>query len=222
MSALEETALAVRRLYEGAPWNARWHVRTRLRLCPYGRIAARLSASGSVLDVGCGYGHFCWYLALERPGESIMGCDLDERKIVVARSVAAPEGVRAPEFRLARAEDAVSKDGLFAGITVLDVLYLLSVEAQRSLIDWSARRLAGGGALVIKALDTEARWRAKRALAEEWIMVRLLRKTASSHHRFEPRSPDEYKKWLGELGLAASVARLDTMNPSALIWGVKP
>lgn len=216
-----DTSLAVKRLYDNCTWHVRWHVATRLRLCPYGEIVSRLPAEGAALDLGCGYGHFCWYLALEHPNMSVLGCDLDDRKIDAARSVVAPEGIRTPDFRRGRAEDVFAKDGNFASITVVDVLYLLPLAAQRALVDWSAHRLAGGGSLVIKALDTEARWRAKRALLEEWIMVRLLRKTASSNERFEPRSPAEYRSWLDALGLAANVTRLKTMNPSALIWGVK-
>jgi 2-polyprenyl-3-methyl-5-hydroxy-6-metoxy-1,4-benzoquinol methylase len=221
MSEADNTSLAVRRLYDGAPWLVRWHVRTRLRLCPYDRIVSRLPVRGTVLDVGCGFGHFCWYLAIERPNMSAIGCDLDDRKIAVARSVVAPEALRPPDFRLGRAEDVVAKEEPFAGITVLDVLYLLPLDGQRALVEWCAQQLTQGGVLVIKALDTEARWRARRALLEEWIMVRLLRKTASSNERFEPQSPEEYSRWLGDLGLAPSMERLKTMNPSALIWGVK-
>jgi 2-polyprenyl-3-methyl-5-hydroxy-6-metoxy-1,4-benzoquinol methylase len=221
MKRRHELVEKVRRLYDAMPWPVRSHVRARLRLCPYDEIAAMFAAQGPLLDVGCGYGHFCWYLTFAYPGAAVLGCDVDARKVTVARAIPCPGGVRAPKFLLGAVQEVPAGEGPFAGIAVLDVLYLLPEEDQRRLVEWAAQRLAPAGCLVIKALDTEARWRARRALLQEWLMVRVLRRTSASGAKFHPRPPEEYRGWLETLGLATGIRRLCTVNPSALIWGAR-
>ena len=207
-------------LYRGCPRSVRWHVRGRLQLCPFDVIAAELPSRGVLLDVGCGYGHFCWYLSFARKDLRVLGSDVDGGKVAVARSIKAPPDCAVPEFRLGDTK-ACEEAGAFSGIAVLDVLYLLSEEDQYELLAWTAGRLEKGGVLVVKALDTEAGWRSTRALLQEWLMVHVLRRTSRTASRFGAQSPAAYERALGRLGLEARVKPLDTVNPSVLIVGTK-
>ena len=49
------------------------------------RIRSALPASGTVVEVGCGYGHITSWLAEERPDLAFVGEDIDERAIASAR-----------------------------------------------------------------------------------------------------------------------------------------
>jgi hypothetical protein len=46
----------------------RWHMRGRIRLCPYDALPRHLTGEDSLLDIGCGFGHLAWYLASAKPG----------------------------------------------------------------------------------------------------------------------------------------------------------
>jgi ubiquinone/menaquinone biosynthesis C-methylase UbiE len=63
---------------------------------------AGLGSGMSVLDVGCGGGDVCWDLAeLVGPSGKVVGIDLDEVKIDLARREAGERGIRNVEFRTA-------------------------------------------------------------------------------------------------------------------------
>ena len=209
----------VSKLYSRMPWHVRWHVRSRMRLCPYDEVAALLPTQGAILDIGCGYGHFCWRLMLARSGVQTYGCDVDARKIAVARAcVSAPHG---PVFHLGDPETMPGLPARLDGIAIVDSLYLIPAERQKTLLAWTADRLRPAGRLALKVLDTEAGWRTRRALIQEWMMVKLVRGTARTGERFETPAPNAYRDWLNALGLATEVRRLNTMNPSALVWGTR-
>jgi SAM-dependent methyltransferase len=215
--ALVSTILA--RYPHGSAFQ-RWHMRGRIRLCPYDALPARLTGADTVLDIGCGFGHLAWYLASARPGLRYFGCDIDERKIRLAEGSA--RGGRGPAFR---AVDAAAEGALagwpaaFGNIVILDVLYLLPWEAQARLLDWALARLSPepGSALLIKSMEAPEGISGARALAEEWIMVHLLRRTRSSGTLRGARPASAYVDFARDRGWAAESADLGTWNPSYLV-----
>ena len=73
------------RYQTASAWD-RFHVRQRLRLGGYEQLLPFFPESGTVLDIGCGFGLLGWYLAETRPGLEYYGADVDARKIAVARA----------------------------------------------------------------------------------------------------------------------------------------
>lgn len=201
----------------------RWHMRGRIRLCPYDALPKHLTGADSVLDIGCGFGHLAWYLAATRPGLRYFGCDIDDRKIRLAEaSVQEGRGAGGPAFRAGdpAAEGAPAGwPASFGNIVILDVLYLLPWEAQARLLDWALGRLSpgAGSALVIKSMEAAAGIPGARALAEEWVMVHLLRRTRSSGTIRGARPAAAYAGFARARGWAAEVEDLGTWNPSYLV-----
>lgn len=201
----------------------RWHMRGRLNLCPYDALLKHLTGRDTVLDVGCGFGHLAWYLEEERPDLGYLGADIDERKIALASGCAPGAGRPAspalPAFRIGEVTAMDDLRGPFGNIVILDVLYLLPWDSQRRLLEWCAERLSPepGSALVIKTMDPPAGWSGARAVAEEWIMVRLLRRTRDSGTLNGAMPFDAYRELAGRLGLHCAVERLPTWNPSAIL-----
>ena len=72
-------------------WTA-FYTRTKFKICPLLPIEPLLPPAGRVLDLGCGNGLFAAILKLGSPARTIIGFDLDEKKIESAR--AASERIR--------------------------------------------------------------------------------------------------------------------------------
>jgi SAM-dependent methyltransferase len=218
-------------------------MRGRLHLCPYEALPRHLTGAGSVLDIGCGFGHLAWFLAETRPDLAYFGADVDERKVALAegslrasprdphpsgpdpvdpRSGDRPSGDPSPAFRHAEVTSAPEAPGWprrFGNIVLLDVLYLLPWEAQVRLLDWALDRLdpAPGSALVLKSMEQAEGLSGFRAVAEEWVMVHLLRRTRSSGTLLGARPASAYADFARERGWRSEVEDLGTFNPSYLL-----
>ncbi|MDO9455379.1 class I SAM-dependent methyltransferase [Nocardioides sp.] len=117
---------------DGHPFASRWNHNSHY----YPLIAARLPASGRVLDVGCGEGTFCRFIAAE--ARTVVGVDPDA-------SVLPPPtgGVR---YVRGSAESLPFVDAAFDALTMTMVLH--HVEPGRGLAE-AARVLAPGGRLLV-------------------------------------------------------------------------
>lgn len=198
----------------------RWHMRGRLRLCPYEALPKHLTGGDTVLDIGCGFGHLAWYLAAARPGLRYFGCDIDERKVRLAEGSVRKKGEA--DFRAGDAAAEATLSGwprTFGNIVILDVLYLLPWESQARLLDWALGRLSPGtaSALVLKSMEAPEGMTGARALAEEWLMVHLLRRTRSSGTLRGARPVSAYADFARARGWTAQVEDLGTWNPSYLV-----
>jgi 2-polyprenyl-6-hydroxyphenyl methylase/3-demethylubiquinone-9 3-methyltransferase len=174
-SAVETEALA---LFSALPLQERLFVRARLFSAPLGAIAARVRGA-RVLDVGCGHGLLCAMMAVGHPERRVVGIDPDPRKIAWARASAG----RSPNtrFEVATVETlAPLEAGTFDTITVADVLYLLPQADHPGFLAACHQLLARGGRLLLKEAEDDGGWRTTKALAQEQLMVRLLRRTRSS------------------------------------------
>ena len=198
----------------------RVHVGVRWRSCPFPAVAAAVPASGPVLEVGCGHGLFSAYLALAEPGRHVLGVDLDPAKIAVARRAAARAGV-GDRLRFDLAPGGVVPAGPWAGIAIVDVLYLLDRDGERRLLGECAAQLAPGGALVVKETDDRPPWKAAWTRAQEVVAVRVLRITAGEQPNFTP--PRELARDLEAAGLVVRQAPLDRgyLHPHHLLVGVQ-
>jgi 2-polyprenyl-6-hydroxyphenyl methylase/3-demethylubiquinone-9 3-methyltransferase len=84
---------------------------------------------------------------------------------------------------------AAERPGAFDTVLVADVLYLLEAKAWAPFLRAARLLLRPGGLLVIKEAEDDGSWRVKKALLQEQLMVRLLRRTHSSGSvGFAPRA----------------------------------
>lgn len=158
-------------LYKGAPASVRAHVAVRWATCPFPAVAAQLPTAGRILEVGCGHGLLSLYLALESADRRLTGIDVDEDKLEAAR-VAATGGGLAATFDVVAGPEL--PDGPWDGIAIVDVLYLLRAEDQRSLLRSCAEALAPGGVLAVKEMALAPRWKARWNALQETAAVKLL------------------------------------------------
>ena len=166
------------KVFDGLPLKERLFVRGRLATAPLEVLAARAEGA-RLLDVGCGHGVLVALLAVGSPGRHVVGIDPDERKIDWARaSVGRLANV---ELRACTIETlAAERAGEFDTVLVADVLYLLAAAAWRPFLAAAHELLRRGGRLVLKEAEDDGSWRVRKALFQEQLMVRMLRRTHSS------------------------------------------
>jgi 2-polyprenyl-3-methyl-5-hydroxy-6-metoxy-1,4-benzoquinol methylase len=166
------------KVFDGLPLKERLFVRGRLATAPLEALAARAEGA-RLLDVGCGHGVLVALLAVGSPGRHVVGIDPDERKIDWARaSVGQLANV---ELRACTIETlAAERAGEFDTVLVADVLYLLAAAAWRPFLAAAHELLRRGGRLVLKEAEDDGSWRVRKALFQEQLMVRMLRRTHSS------------------------------------------
>src|SRR3954469_16211801 len=167
-------------VYRPLPWRGRAFVRARWGSAPLERMAELAPERGSIADVGCGHGVLSAAMALGHPERRVLGVDPDERKIALARqALAALPNV---ELRAGTADSLLPEfESAFDAVTVADVLYLLPFAEHAAFLAACRRLLKPGGQLLLKEAEGNRRsWKYWKCVAQEVVMVRLLRRTHSS------------------------------------------
>ncbi len=156
-------------LYDQSPLIDRWFVRIRAVLSDLIAVEAHAPRRGTILDIGCGHGLLTNLLALGSPDRTVLGIDIDPKKIAAAQRTV--RGRANIQFRVA---DALSPPGgPYQAITVADVLYLLPAPAQRRVLVNAFRLLEPGGVLLWKTQVRRPRWKYLITYGQEWLMTHL-------------------------------------------------
>lgn len=220
--ARTSTARGVLSLYRDAPPAVRAHVRLRWATCPFRAVDAQLPTGGRILEVGCGHGLFSLLAAVSSPTRTVVGVDVDERKVPHARAAAARARAQGADCDIAVSSPGELPAGPWDAIVVVDVLYVLDPGAQRRLVAACARLLAPGGTLAVKEMDLAPRWKFRWNVVQETLAVRVLGITVGSEMTFPP--PSEVGDWMADAGL--EVAHLPLQkgypHPHHLVLGRSP
>lgn len=206
---LRERVRFVNRTYAGCAQFDRGFVRWKMRLDRiFGLLAAEGLGSGTVVDLGCGYGMALCFAAFGDDRRRLVGCDLNAHRILVARQAlrslnAEPVVCDVRYFELPRADL----------ILILDVLQYLRAEEQLALIKRCCAALEPGGRFIFRVHDRE------RGL---WSMItlgldRLL--FSAEHAGTGPLmlSAAQYQGALEEAGMAVESRRFRNRLPLAHI-----
>ena len=141
----------VNRTFAGCASFDRGFVRWKMRLDRiFSILAAEDLGTGTVVDLGCGYGMALCFSAFNQPERRLAGCDLNAHRIDVARQA----------LSAMNAETVVCDVRAFelppAGlILILDVLQYLSADEQLALLKRCCAALEPGGRLIFRVHDRE-------------------------------------------------------------------
>lgn len=154
-AALRERIRFVNQLFATCARSDRGFVKWKMRLDRiFGLLAELLAtegpASGTVVDLGCGYGMALGFAAFGDNSRRLLGCDLDAHRIAVARHALSELNT---DLRVAdvRALD-IPPAGL---ILILDVLQYLPAHEQLGLLQRCCSALTGEGKLIFRVHDRE-------------------------------------------------------------------
>lgn len=209
------------RIYRGTPGSVRLHNLIRLATCPIEKVIAELPNGGRLLDIGCGHGLVSLGAALAKPDLTVLGLDVDQAKIRVANKAAAnlPGGERASFMA---ASDLNLPKGHWDAIVIVDVLYLMSEEEQKTLLKNCVAKLSPGGKLIIKEMALNPKWKFQWNKIQETVTVKILRLT-KGRRQFWFTPPVVLANWLRAGGLMVSLKPLDKgyLHPHFLVTGTK-
>jgi SAM-dependent methyltransferase len=213
--------MTVLRCYTSVPLADRLHVRIRARSFPLAAVVAAVPSSGRILELGCGRGLVSVALGLGSASRHVLGVDIDEAKLDVARRAAAVANERAAELRVDIGSVSEPPIGPWDAIVIVDVLYLLPSDAQRAAVVAAAAQLAPGGVLVVKEMADRPIWKRRWNLLQELLAVRLLHATAGGE--VLPTATATIACWMDEIGLVTTQQALDRgyLHPHALVVGRK-
>ncbi len=125
----------------------------------FSQLEEYVPKSGTIIDLGCGYGIFSNYLALLSPKRAIIGVDTDKNKISHAF-----KNVTNTSFKAGDATKMKFKN--VSGVIIHDVLHHLdSYEGQKNLVKDCREMLKKGGVLLIVEVD-------KKPIGK-WMLGRL-------------------------------------------------
>ena len=155
--------------YGDAPIGARLFVHGRAFLSDLAVVERYVPKKGFIVDLGCGHGLFACVLREASPTRRVLGIDLDERKIEVART--AIKDTQWLRFEVGNiVTDAPPKCD---AVTLVDVLYLLPFEQQEQVLRNAGSALGEGGPLIVKAQERRVDPRFALTYLQEMVTVSL-------------------------------------------------
>jgi trans-aconitate methyltransferase len=206
-SALRERVRFVNGSFAKCALMARKFVRWKLRLDRiFELLAAENLGSGTVVDLGCGYGIALCFAAFGDTRRRLVGCDLDAHRIAVAGKAlgSLDADVTVADIRHFQLPPA----GL---ILILDVLQYLSYAEQTALLGRCCSALAPDGILIFRIPDGERGLRSAIAMTFERLIFAL------GGEGFRPRMLPiaEYRGALENAGMRVEVRRFQNRLPLA-------
>ena len=204
-SALRERVRFVNGMYAQCSRADRGFVRWKLRLDRiFEFLAAENLGSGTVVDLGCGFGMALCFAAFEDNRRRLVGCDLDAHRIAVARQALSTLNADVTVADIRHFE--LPPAGL---ILILDVLQYVPVAEQPALLQRCCSALVPGGILLFRVPDGERGRRSTISMAFERLIF------ACEGNRFPPQvmSMAEYRATLENAGMQLEERRFQNRLP---------
>jgi len=155
--------------YQDTSWLARTLVHGRAFLSDLAFVDRYVPRHGFIVDLGCGHGLFANLLVESSAGRRVLGIDVDERKIAVARStIDERESLRFDVGDIVH-EAVVKCDA----VTIIDVLYLLPPSDQEEVLRKAGRALSENAPLVVKAQERAPSARYLLSYAQELVATSI-------------------------------------------------
>ena len=206
---LRERIRFVNQTFAGSAQFDRGFVRWKMRLDRiFSLLAAEDLGSGTVVDLGCGYGMALCFTAFADQDRRLLGCDLNVHRIAVARQAlstlnAEPAVCDVRHYELPSA-------GL---ILILDVLQYLPAEEQLALLRRCCAALEPGARLIFRVHDRERGLRTFLTLGLDRLLF------SAEHVGARPTilSAAQYRATLDEAGMQVEERRFRNRLPLAHI-----
>lgn len=133
-------------------------------------IGQYLPRRGRVLDLGCGFGLFSLYFAIDAPERQLVGVDLDGDRIEAARECARRLGVENVDYTEQNALDWRG-GGAFDAIFMLDLVHHLPKDEVEAFLARVSQLLVPGGTLLLKDVSNRPRYKMWFTLLLDRLMV---------------------------------------------------
>ncbi len=171
------------------PIGTFWRIHQVIRsiLLPYHCLLNYLPSEGNLLDLGCGHGVFLALAKINNRNLKISGIDLSQSKINAAKLVFTRANIRPLSIRMRDVMDLPREPA--DAISIIDVLYLVSLNDWNVILNKCYDCLKPGGKLILKEMDRSIKWKFYLLYLQEILAVKVLALTKRSKFVF-PRIED--------------------------------
>lgn len=136
-----------------------------------GEIGQYLPKSGRILDVGCGFGLFSLYYALDSPARNFTSLDINAKRIQMAKASANTLNISTQiDFRVQGVESLEEQSEVFEATYVCDLIHHLAEKDREPLLANVYNSLVPGGIFILKDIDTSPRWK----VLFTWVLDMLM------------------------------------------------
>jgi len=191
-------------LYKNTDFLTKLFIRIKLIICPFVQMEKYFPKKGKITDLGCGNGLFSNILKLNSPERKIIGYDLDEKKIKIAKKTQPKANPDISFYQADIVEIEYPQSDVFF---LSDVLYLIPFDKQEVILKKCFETLEKGGQVIIKEVDTKPRWKYWWNFFQETLSVKLLNLTSGKNFFF--RGQNEYVALLTKMGLKVNILRMN-------------
>jgi len=168
-----ERAAVSRIIANQKSWIVRLYARIRfliLRQTFLQEIGQYLPREGRILDLGCGFGLFSLYFALDAPTRDLTGVDLDSERIEAATQCAARLGVDNVHYTASNVLDWRGTEP-FDAVFMLDLIHHLPKEQVAGFLERVAQLIAPDGVLLLKDVSNRPYYKMIFTLLLDRMMV---------------------------------------------------
>jgi len=138
------------------PISAKLYLKLRPRIIPFELIEKHVPKNGTVVDIGCGFGIFANYLASKSENRTVIGIDLNEKRISLAKKIYG----HLPNLNFFCGNITNTKIPSTNIITAIDVIHHIpTLELQTNLLKTCFSVLSENGKIIIKDVDTKPFWK---------------------------------------------------------------
>jgi 2-polyprenyl-3-methyl-5-hydroxy-6-metoxy-1,4-benzoquinol methylase len=162
-----------------------------------------LPERGDILELGCGFGLFAGYFAASSRERTLFGVDRNEKRIDMARQMAARMKLPA-RFEVADVRE-LPETQTFDAAYALDVLHHIPFDAHRTVLEDLHRRLKPGATLLVKDISTFP----LHKLGFTWLLDRVM----APEDQLSYRHHEDWAALLREVGFEVRIRHLDDYLP---------
>jgi len=155
-------------------WDS-FYLRTRWRLCPFELVESLVPKSGNILDFGCGYGMLANLLNLKSPSRMVVGIDMNEKRISVAKHSIGNRRNISFHCNSLESTEAVQNDA----VVMTDVLHHIDDYGVNRLFETINLRLSDNGIIIILDVDKAPLWK----FCVTYLIDRLLNPGSGLYYR---------------------------------------
>jgi len=132
------------------------YIKLRPKIVPFETIEKQVPQNGTIIDIGCGFGIFAYFLAKKSKERKVIGIDLIEKRIKTAKKIF--DDCQNLDFFCGDITDIqIPKADV---ITAIDLLHHIpDSNLQKKLLQSCHSVLSDSGKLIVKDLDRRPLWK---------------------------------------------------------------
>jgi len=150
-------------------FSTKMYIKIRPMICPFSLIEKYVPKKGIIVDIGCGYGIFSYFLSSKSKDRKILGIDLNKNRILLANEIYQTSN----NLRFECSNITDTKIPMADSITAVDIIHHIPTkELQTKLLKSCFSVLNEGGTIIIKDLDTKPIWKYYWNYIHDFIMTK--------------------------------------------------